>query len=565
MKAIALGILMAVLSLPVSAQQKKKKEAPTSEEVAEAERVFTEGMKFFMQDEYDQAIPIFEKALELSPENSGIQFSLAKSYEKKGNTDRALPLAEKAFLRTPENRYSTLLLADLYEKKNKFAEAAKLYQLLFTRYPDNAEYALELASLYMQQDQYSEALKVYERLEKALGVTEEISRQKQLVLLKQGKVNEAVSEGQRLINSDPAEVEYLVQQAELLMTHDRSNDAIPVLEKILQLQSNNAQAHIMLAELYRKKGDLKRCNEELAKAFSDPSLDATTKARVLTSYIAMLPQETKNDEVLKFAKSLVENHPEQIQGHVILGDLLAQRDDKAAARDSYIKAARLDKSLNEVWQRVIQLDGDLNEMDSVITHTEEALEVFPNQGIFWYANGSAYLAKKQYKKSSESMEEARRLTTDSKMLGFIYAQLGDAYNAMGKFEASDNSYEEALKLDANNEHVLNNYGYFLSLRKAKLDKASEMTSRLVKLFPQNATYLDTYAWVLFVKGDYANARKLLEKATQLDAANATIWEHYGDVLFQLNEKEKALEQWKKAKSLGAPSDRLEKKITTGSI
>ncbi|PKK36226.1 hypothetical protein BWI96_12560 [Siphonobacter sp. SORGH_AS_0500] len=285
----------------------------------------------------------------------------------------------------------------------------------------------------------------------------------------------------------------------------------------------------------------------------------------MTSYIAMLPQETKNEEVLKFAKALVESHPEQVQGHVILGDLLAQRDEKAAARDSYIKAARLDKSLNEVWQRVIQLDGDLNQMDSVITHSEEALEVFPNQGIFWYANGSAYLAKKQYKKSSESMEEARRLTTDANLLGFIYAQLGDAYNAMGKFDASDHSYEEALKLNANNEHVLNNYGYFLSLRKAKLEKATEMTSRLVKLFPENATYLDTHAWVLFVKGDYANARKLLEKATRLDASNATIWEHYGDVLFQSNDKEKALEMWKKAKSLGETSDRLEKKISTGSI
>ncbi|PQA56270.1 tetratricopeptide repeat protein [Siphonobacter curvatus] len=565
MKAVALAVLMAFLAGPTIAQQKKKKEAPTAEQIAEAERVFAEGMKFFVQDDFEQAIPAFQKSLEMSPENAGVSYSLAKAYDKKGDTDKAMPHAEKAFLLSPENKFATTLLADIYEKKHKFAEAAKLYQLLATRYPENTEYAIELASLYLQQDQYAEALKAYDKVEKTLGLSEEITQQKQMVLLKQGKVNEAIKEGERLINSDPSEVEYLVDQAELLMTHDRSEQAIPVLEKILQLRSDNAQAHIMLAELYRKKGDLKRCNEELGKAFADPSLDATTKARVLTSYMAMLPQESQNEDVLAFARSLVQSHPEQSQGHVILGDLLAQRNDKAAARDSYAKAVRLDGSLNEVWQRVIQLDGDLNQMDSVVTHAEQALEVFPNQAVFWYASGSANLAKKQYKKAVDALEEARRLSSDTKLLTFIHAQLGDAYNAMGKFEASDGAYEDALKIDANNEHVLNNYGYFLSLRKVKLDKATEMTSRLVKLFPQNATYLDTHAWVYFARGDYAMARTFLEKAVKLDASNGTIWEHYGDVLFQLNEKEKALEQWKKAKSLGVASERIEKKISTGSL
>lgn len=565
MKAIALWlVVLAWFSMPVSAQ-KKKKEGPSAEQVIEAERVFTDGMKFFVQDDFEKAIPQFQKALDLTPENAGMNYSLAVALDKKGDAEKAITFAEKSFLLDPENKYNVVLLAELYEKRHKFSEAARLYQLLVARFPGNTEYAIELASLYIQQDHYDEALKSYEKIEKSLGVTEEITRQKQLILLKQGKLNDAVREGERLIQSDPTEVDYMVEQAELLMTHDRAEQAIPWLEKILVSRPENAQAHIMLAELYRKKGDLKRCNEELSKAFADPSLDATTKARVLTSYMAMLPQESKNEDVLRFARSLVTSHPEQAQGHVILGDLLSQREDKAGARDSYVRAVRLDGSLNEVWQRVIQLDGDLNQMDSVIAHSEEAIEVFPNQAVFWYAGGSAYLVKKQYQKAAEAMEEARRLSSDEKLLSFIHAQLGDAYNAMGKHEASDTAYEAALKIDPDNEHVLNNYGYFLSLRKVKLDRAVELTNRLVKLFPENATFLDTHAWVLFARGDFKGAASFLDKAVKLNASNGTFWEHYGDVASQLGEKEKALEYWRKAKSLGQTSDRIEKKISTGSL
>lgn len=50
-----------------------------------------------------------------------------------------------------------------------------------------------------------------------------------------------------------------------------------------------------------------------------------------------------------------------------------------------------------------------------------------------------------------------------------------------------------------------------------------------------------------------------------EGVSGTIVEHYGDVLFQLGEREKAVEQWKKAKIMGETSDLLEKKIATGTL
>ena len=53
--------------------------------------------------------------------------------------------------------------------------------------------------------------------------------------------------------------------------------------------------------------------------------------------------------------------------------------------------------------------------------------------------------------------------------------------------------------------MLNNYAYFLSEENKDLDKAHKMAKKVFEKFPQMPTYVDTYAWVLFIKKDYKEA------------------------------------------------------------
>jgi tetratricopeptide (TPR) repeat protein len=208
----------------------------------------------------------------------------------------------------------------------------------------------------------------------------------------------------------------------------------------------------------------------------------------------------------------------------------------------------------------------VNQVDSLIAHSEEAIEVFPNQASYWYFNGAGFLMKRTYDRAVESLEEAQRLEGDGELAGTINGQLGDAYNGLGKHQKSNEAYEAALKRKPDDDHVLNNYSYFLSLRKENLARARELSAKLVEKHPENPTYLDTHGWVLFVSGDAKQARTFLEKAVRLNQdRSATIVEHYGDVLAHLGEKEKALDQWRRAKKLGQASAQLDKKISTGSL
>lgn len=540
----------------------KKKEEKTPSQLQEAESYFTEGMKFFMMEDYEKAIPSYEKALTITPDNAGILYALSNNYQKLKEEDKAITFAERAMQQDPENAVYGELLADLYVRKHRYDAAARVYQNLISQNPTKSEYHIEQAAVYIFDNQYEDAIKAYERAERIVGVNEEIVRQKQMVLMKVGKIDEALKEGEKLIASDPEEIEFSIDQAELLISNKRNEEAIPYLEKILKLNPENAQAHVMLAQLYQEKGDMDKCNRELELAFADANLDATTKARILMGYMSMVKDDKSRQTAFNLVKSLVKSNPNDPKSHAIYGDLLFQKGDEKAARDEYVKAARLDKSVNDVWGNIINMDFKLRQVDSAIVHSEEAIEVFPNQSAFWYLNGSAYYQKRNHAKAAESLEEARRLAPEgSDLIQHICALLGDTYNSLNKHDKSDDAFESALKENPANDHVLNNYSYFLSLRKEKLSRAAEMAEKLVEIYPDNGTYLDTYAWVLYVMKNYSKAKEYLEKAVQNNKTNSgTIVEHYGDVLFQLGEKDKAIEQWKKAKTVGVTSTLIDKKI-----
>jgi len=138
--------------------------------------------------------------------------------------------------------------------------------------------------------------------------------------------------------------------------------------------------------------------------------------------------------------------------------------------------------------------------------------------------------------------------------------LGDAYNSTKAYEKSDKAYDEALVLNPNNYMALNNYSYYLALRKSNLEKAEKMSAQLAKNNPDNPTFLDTYAWVLYTREKFKDARKVIERAISTGNANATHFEHYGDILFKLGDVNTAVEQWQKARGMNANSEILNKKI-----
>lgn len=576
-----LGLILWLGITPVEAQRKRDRvkadstatrpgSTSTTTVRMEEETMFAEGMRFLITDEPSKAITQFNKVLQKNPSNAAAQYAIGNALSKTGKTAEATAYAAKAHTLDRTNKFYALLLAELYVKQKRYGEAEELYESLVKKGSENAEYGVELAAIYLFDEKPDKALDAYNRVERELGLNEEITRQKQRIYLKQNKIDKAIEEAEKLVASEPGDPDYLLEGAELLIANDRPDQAIIWIDRALKISSDLPQAHVLLADIYRKKGDMARVTKELNQVFSSPNLEAGLKARILSSYVGLTGENTTaQQDALVMAQNLVKTSPNDPKTQMMVAELLLQQGKKAEARDAYAKAAKLDGSVYEVWGTLLQLDSELNQVDSLLAHSQQALEVFPTQGLFWYFNGSANLYKRNYQPAVDALEESQKLltaTSNSEIKNGIAAQLGDAYNGLGDHTKSDEAYEAVLKVDPLNDHVLNNYSYFLSLRKEKLPRALQLGQKLVERHPTNATYLDTYAWVLYISKDYAKAKQYLEKALADPAGvSGTILEHYGDVLYQLGQTQKAVDQWKLAKTKGGGGPNLDKKIATGKI
>lgn len=566
-------ILWAFLLLPaVAIAQKNKKvsDGTISEKELQAEAVFTDGMKYFIAETYDKAITHFKKAAEMNPASSGANFMIAKSFLATNDIANATLYSEKAAKLDDNNKFYKKFLGDIYIKQKRYKEAAQLYEKLADKYPTDVDNYLDLSNAYIMQEKYSDAVEIYNKIEKTIGMSEEITHQKQLIYLKQNKLEKAIEEGDRLIASEPTEPEYVVQQAQILISNERYDQALKMLESSLKRNPDFAEAHVLLAEIYRKKGDMDKCSQELQVAFANKNLSSEVKFKILSSYMLMMKDDKGDktlDNLISLTRELIKQAPNEAKAYAVLGDLLMKKGEVADAQTSYVKSTQFDKSIFEVWLAIVEIDSKLNNVDSLAKHSEEAIEYFPNQSFFWYHNGVANFAKKDYEKAISSLEEARNLALDNKELTkYVNGLLGDAYNEVKQYSKSDDAYEAVLKVDPDDEHVLNNYAYYLSLRKDKLSRAVQLSGKLVEKHTNNPTYLDTHAWVLYTMKDYQKSREFLERAVKQGSnVSGTIVEHYGDVLYQLGEKDKAIEHWKKARQMGENSINIDKKIQSGQL
>jgi tetratricopeptide (TPR) repeat protein len=533
---------------------------PSARDKQISEALFLDGMKYFMLEDYQQALQLFQKAYTVTPNNAALNYKIGETYLQLQNAEAAMPFVKAAVNLEKQNAYYYLLLAQLHTAQSQFTEAAQAYNDLLSNVPNSGEYLFNLADLYLSQSRFEEALKTYERIEKEFGEMEQLLVNRQQIYLRQKNIDKAIQEGEKLLALNPTEVRYFLAQAELLNASKKPDEAIAILNKALRIEPNNPFAHLMLSDLNRQKGNKAEAEKEVQMAFNSAELDIDTKVRILVDFIRQLPNPEIEGVALKLVDLTIETHPEEAKAYAVAGDLQTIVGKKEMARNNYLEAVKLDDSHFKIWQQIVLLDAEMSQADSMVVHSEQALELFPNQAVFWFYNGTGHLIEKNYSKAVKSLEYGKRLSAgEPELLMQFNMQLGDGYNSLKEYQKSNEAYEAVLAQDQNNEHVLNNYSYFLSLRNENLEKAREMADRLVKQHPTNPTYLDTYAWVLYKSGNYTDARKYLEQAVAI-SDDATIVEHYGDVLFKLGKKEEAVSQWQKAKIKGEASAFIDRKI-----
>ncbi len=508
------------------------------------------------------AAEFFDKVIQMDPANDASLYELSNLKKLKNDYEGAQVLLEKAVAVDRDNEWYWVALADCYEKTNDFGKLENVFDQLIRINPDKPDYYFDEANAYFYQKKYDEALQVYDKLEQLIGPTDDLLANRQKIYLKQGKVDLAAQRLEKMIEDNPQQIKYYLFLSELYNANNFADKALKVLLTAEKINPNSGLVHLALADIYRDKKDYEACFHELTLAFAIPDLDIDQKIKIVGGYLPKFPDPNAKASALELSRILTVAHPNDARAYAVYGDMLLQNQQMKEAKTMYQKSVTLNSQVYEVQEQLVRIEIGDNDLDAAIKDGENALSFFPNQAWMNYLVGLAWLQKKEYNKALTYVKNATSLEfQDKDLLSQSYSTLGDCYHDLKDVKNSDGAYDKALSYNADNVFTLNNYAYYLSLRGEQLDKAAAMSKHSNDLQPNNASFEDTYAWILFKQKDYNGAKQWMEKALADDKTNSPIKsEHYGDIMFYLGNVDAAVESWKKAKANGDQSPVLERKI-----
>ncbi len=526
---------------------------------------FIEAVKYKIIGNYNLAIKWFYNCLKIDPESSAVRYEMSDIYIINNDYDTALSLMNIAVKYNYHNIWYKIMLSRIFQNKGMIDKACSIYDKIFEENPNRYEFILFQANLYIHVEEWEKAIKVYDRLEKIQGITELVSFEKYKLYIKLGKKSKAKKEVMNIIKEFPNKNNYIGLLAELYINSNEENKALNTFNKMLELNPNDGFVHFYLADYYKEKKDFVKSNDYTIKALKSDNVTMDFKLQ----YVYKLFTDNKNSNVTntfidKIINTLLTNYPEDPGVITLYVDYLLANNNIKEARANIYKVIKYDKYNYRLWNELLKLDNNLGDLDAQFKDASEAIKYFPEEAFPYLSKGVVYLSKGDYKSAIKLFEKGYSLTDNSyennviRLMFYIY--LGESYYITNRIKEAFELYDKALEIDPNNVGVLNNYSYYLGLRNEQLDKAEKMISRCIEIEGSEATYLDTYAYILFKREKYSMAKFIIKKALEKNPIDPDFWEHFGDIEYKLDNKEEALKYWQKAKELNGKGIFLEKKI-----
>jgi len=561
-------IIVAMMLNVACGSSKKVAENTVSQQMGENEireynYALTEATKQKLFGNFKQAAVLYQKCLEVNPNSDAAAFQLAGIYMMAQDYENAKKLTKRAVSIDPDNYWYKVQLTQLHMINNQADSAIAVYEGILEKWPAKVEVKFELSRLYSETGREHKAIKMLNEIERENGISEPVSLLKEQIYVRQEKPDLAISELLALIAMAPEEVRYLGVLAELYTTLKRKEDAKRTYKEIFEIEPNNGIAQLSMAEFYRLENNVDKQFEYLGIAFRNPSLPIDRKMGVMIDFLTNPERFNEHKAGIDSLLAILEDeYPGDYRVRTAKADYFAKLERYEEALLEYDEVLKEQKGNYFIWEQAIFIENMVENNEGVYKRSVEALNYFNDKPLLFLFKGSAALQLGKYEEAVNSLEDGLVFAENNLPLTVqFYSMLAEAWHNLDSHEKSDDYFEKALQIEPENIMILNNYGYYLSLREVELDKAEKMSRITINAEPDNPTYLDTYAWILYKAGKQKNALEYIERAIFSGGEeDPDILEHYGDILNSLERIDEAAEYWKKAIDAGSESEDLQEKI-----
>ena len=512
------------------------------------------------------AFEMLRHCLDIKPEASEAYYYLAHYYLRMKDNDEALAAFKKASLLEPDTVNYLETLAQMYLQSQDLESATETFERLSKAEPDREDVLGMLVQLYSNdKNQYPKAIATLDRMEQLDGMNERISYAKAEFYQKMGNGKAAIAEMKKLADQYPNDLTYRNAYADMLLVNNNEKKAIDIYRGILKEEPANSKVLFSMRTYFLGQGNtvaadsmtvniLTRGNANtdekiclLRQEVMDNENDGGDSTKVIQLFERTINAKGSDPSIgLLYASYMELKKMPKADINRVLEDVLEKAPDNAAARLQLIADA---------WER--------KDYDRVVTLCSAARQYNPDEMAFYYYQG---VALSQQDKTDEALDTFKNgisvinEQSSPDIVSDFYAIMGDLLHEKGDKQQAFAAYDSCLQWKPDNLGCLNNYAYYISESGGNLSKAEEMSYKTIKAEPKSATFLDTYAWILFRQERYAEAKIYIDQTLQCDSdSSAVIVEHAGDIYAKCGDIDKAVELWSEALKKSPDNELLARK------
>lgn len=516
------------------------------------------------REEYDAHVVLLERALEIDSTAAEALWLLARMQYSMANRrdtvqrQKAVNNMQRATYYCP---YDVDILEDLatmldYEERHE--EALQCYERIATQHPSKATLN-QLAKSYWRLKKHEEALGVFNQMERQGGRTEEVVVGKIGLYTDMKDSLRLFAFLDTLIQENPHEYEYQVYKGECYAKLcNRKDSAEAIFKQVLRQSPSNKRAQFALMNHYATTDDRDNLFESIKTLISNQHLEENKRTEILTSYVRFCIHEDslRLNSLRAFLDTL--HYADNATGELAAAHtvfLLYLNVPADSALIAINRTLKFHPENSEIRRQGLYLCYKNNYIDELIRLCEEGQYYDPLMLDYYHLPAIYYISEGNDAAALATLERGEPYymeNPDDTLASDMYNLMGDMYHERGQMERCFAAYDSALVLVPDNPAVLNNYAYFLSLEEKDLPRALTMAHRANELSPNNATYLDTYAWVLYQSGQYTQAKIYIDQtlaAIKEGEESSTYYKHAGDIYWAIGDRKSARKFWKRAEAL----------------
>lgn len=561
--------LLAVLfMLPLSIDAKKENNGGDGSTDRRYQYFFIEAMRQQSMGNYASAFELLSHAKDIDGNKPEVYYYLAMYLAQMEKDSLALTSLEKAVSLAPKNETYQERLAQFYIGNGKFDKATEAYTRLCDEHSYRTDAMKILLQLYQQEKNYTKMLDVINRIEQVDGESEDLTLSKVRVYELMNKPEDAHKALKELADNHPYDINYQIMLGNWLLQNNKADEAYSIFTKALKEEANNPYAQSSLYDYYKQHGDSAKAADMMEKILVSTEQSIENKLQFVREAIKENEQHGGDSiKMLSLFNRMIAASPEETDIRELEVAYMKMKKFPTAAIDSTLTSL-LNIAPDNASARfqLLQNKWSSDDWDSIIALSEPGTQYNPEEMVFYYFTGLAYYQKGEDDKALTFFQKGVAEINDkssSDIVSDFYCIMGDILFKKGKATEAFAAYDSCLQWKPDNISCLNNYAYYLSLNNLNLKKAEEMSVKTIQAEPTSATYLDTYAWILFLEGRYEEAKMYIDQAISNDStdeSSADVYEHAGDIHAMAGDIDKAVEYWKQAQKRGSESKILARKI-----